>query len=49
MNSRTTNLKLIRNITIEVANMASVGKNILFYVSTFLEKVVFQLMFEIIK
>ena len=49
MNSRTTNLKLIRNITIEVANMASVGKNILFYVSKFLEKVVFQLMLEIIK
>ena len=41
MNSRKTNLKLI---TVEV----SISKDILFHVSKFLEKMVFQLMFEII-
>ena len=42
-------LKLIENITVEVPNTASISKDIMFHVSEFLEKVVFQLMFEIIK
>ena len=42
-------LKLIENITVEVPNTASISKDILFHVSEFLEKIVFQLMFEIIK
>ena len=46
MNNRKTNLKLI---TVEVPNTASISKDILFHVSKFLEKMVFQLMFEIIK
>ena len=49
MNSRKTNWKLIENITVEVPNTASISKDILFHVSKFLEKMVFQLMFEIIK
>ena len=49
MNSRKTNLRLIENITVQVPNMASASKDILFYVSKFLEKMIFQLMFEIIK
>ena len=48
MNSRNTNLKLIENITVEVPNTVSISKDILFHVSTFLEKMVFQFMFEII-
>ena len=49
MNSRKTNLKLIENTTVEVPNTASISKDILFHVSKFLEKMVFQLMFEIIQ
>ena len=49
MNSRRTNLKLIENITVEVLNTSSISKDIFFHVSKFLEKIVFQLMFEIIK
>ena len=49
MNSRKTNSRLIENITVQVPNMASISKNILFHVSKFLEKMIFQLMFEIIK
>ena len=49
MNSRKTNLKLIENITVEALNTASISKDILFHVSRFLEKMVFQLMFEIVK
>ena len=48
MNSRKTNLRLIENITVQVPNTAPASKDILFYVSKFLEKI-FQLMFEIIK
>ena len=49
MNSRKTNLKLIENTTVEVPNTASISKDILFHVSKFLEKMVFQHMFEITK
>ena len=49
VNSRKTNLRLIGNITFRVPKMASVRKGILFHVSKFLEKMIFQLMFEIIK
>ena len=49
MNSRRTNLKLIENITVEVLNTSSISKDIFFHVSKFLEKMVFQVMFEIIK
>ena len=49
MNSRKTNLKLIENITIEDPNTASISKGILFHVFKFPEKMVFQLMFGIIK
>ena len=49
MNSRKINLKLIENITAQVPNTASISKDILFHVSKFLEKIVFQLMFEVIK
>ena len=51
MNSKKTNLKLIENITVQVPNMASISKDILFHVhvSKFLEKMIFQFMFEIIK
>ena len=48
MNSRKTNWELIENITVEVPNTASISKDTLFHVSRFLEKMVFQLMFEII-
>ena len=48
MNSRKTNLRLIENIAVQVPNTAPASKDILFYVSKFLEKI-FQLMFEIIK
>ena len=49
MNSRKSNLRLIENITVQVSNTASVIKNILFHVSKFIEKMMFQLMFEIIQ
>ena len=49
MSRKKTNLRLIENITVQVPNTASVNKNILFHVSKFLEKIIFQLMFEIIK
>ena len=51
MNSKKTNLRLIENITVQVPNMASISKDILLYVhvSKFLEKTIFQLMFEVIK
>ena len=49
MNTRKTNLKLIENITVEVPNTASISKDIMFHVSKFLEKMVFQFMFEIVK
>ena len=49
MNSRKTNLRLIQNITVQVPNTASISKGILFHVSKFLEKLIFPLMFEIIK
>ena len=46
MNSKKTNLTLIENITVQVPNTASVSKDIMFHVSKFLEKMIFQLMFE---
>ena len=49
MNSRKNIWKLIENITVQVPNMVSLSKDILFHVPKFLEKTVFQLMFEIIK
>ena len=49
MNSKTTNLNLIENITIQVPKTVSISKGILLHVSKFLEKMIFQLMFEIIK
>ena len=39
----------VAEVTVKVPNMASVSKDILFHVSKFLEKKVFELMFEIIK
>ena len=49
MNSRKTNLRLNENITTQVPNTASISKGILLHVSKFLEKMIFQLMFETIK
>ena len=49
MNSRKTNLRLIKNIAVQLPYTASVSKGILFHVSKFLEKMIFQLPFEIIK
>ena len=49
MNSRKTKRKLIENITVEVPNTASMSQDILFHVFKFLEKMVFQLLFEIVK
>ena len=49
MKSRKTNRKLFENITFEVSNTVSIRKDILFRVSKFLEKMVLQLLFEIIK
>ena len=49
MSSRKTNLRLIESITVQVPNTASIRKRILFHVPKFLEKIIFQLMFEIIK
>ena len=43
MNSRKTNLRLIENITVQVANTASISKDILFHISKFLEKMIFEL------
>ena len=48
MNSTKTNWKWIENITVEVINATSISKDIFSHVSKFLEKMVFQLMFEII-
>ena len=48
MKIRKTNLRLIENI-IQVPNVALISKGILLHVSKFLEKMIFQLMFEIIK
>ena len=49
MNSRKANLTLIENITAQVSNTASMSKDILLHVSKFLEKMIFQLMFGVIK
>ena len=49
MNSRKTNLRLIKNIAVQLPYTASASKGILFHVSKFLEKMIFQLTFEIIK
>ena len=49
MNSRKTNLRSTGNIKVPVPNTASISKCILFHVSKFLEKIIFQFMFEIIK
>ena len=49
MNSEKTNWILIENIAVEVRNTASISKDIMFHVSKFLQKMFFQLMFEIIK
>ena len=49
MNCRKTNLKLIENISVQVPNTTSISKDIFFHVSKFLEKVIFQLVFEIMK
>ena len=49
MNSRKTNLRLIKNIAVQLPYTVSVSKGILFHVSKFLEKMIFQLTFEIIK
>ena len=49
MNSRKTNLRIIENIAVQVPNAVSIRKGILFHVCKFLEKMPFQLMFEIIK
>ena len=49
MNSRKTNLRLIENITVQDPNTVSISKGILSHVSEFFEKMIFQLMFEVIK
>ena len=49
MNSRKTNLKLIESMRVQVPNTASISKDILFHVSKFIEKMIFQLIFEIIQ
>ena len=49
MNSRKTNLRSTGNIAVQIPNTASISKFILFHVSKFLEKIIFQFMFEIIK
>ena len=41
--------KLIENIKVEVPNTVLISKDILFHVSKFLGKMVFQLIFKIIK
>ena len=47
MNSRKP--EIIESIKVEVSTTASISKDILFHVSKFLEKMVVQLMIEIIK
>ena len=49
MNSRKTNLRIIENITDHMPNTATIGTDILFHLSKCLGKMIFQLMFEIIK
>ena len=49
MGSRKTNLRLIENISVQVPKTVSISKYILFHVSKFLEEIIFQLMFKIIK
>ena len=49
MNSRKTNLGLIEIITVQVPNTESIRKVILFHVSRFLEKMIFQLLFKTVK
>ena len=49
MNSRKINLRLIENITVQVSNTASISRDIFLHVSKFLEKMIFQFMFGIIK
>ena len=50
MNSRNvTNLRLIENVTVQVPDSVSISKILLFHVSKFLEKIIIQFMFEIIK
>ena len=47
MNNKKTNLKLIEKISFQVPNTASISKSIFFYVSKFLEKMMFQLTFGV--
>ena len=49
MNSRKTNLRLIENITVQVANTASISKDILFHISKFLEKMIFELCLKLLR
>ena len=49
INSRKTNFRLIGNITVHVPNTASISEGIFFHVPKFLEKMIFQLMYEITK
>ena len=49
MNSRKANLRLIENTTVQVPNMVSISKGILFHVRKLLEKMIFQLKFDIFK
>ena len=49
MNSRKTNLRLIQNIAVQAPNAASISKGILLHISRFFEKMIFQLIFEIIQ
>ena len=49
MKSRKTNLKSIENITVQVSNTVPIIIDVLSHVSTFLEKMIFQLIFETIK
>ena len=49
MNSRKTNLKSIENITVQVSNTVPIIIDVLSHVSKFLEKMIFQLIFETIK
>ena len=49
MNSTKTNLRLIEKIIVLVSNTASIKQKYYVHVSEFLEKMIFQLMFEIIK
>ena len=49
MNSRKTNLRLIENITVQAANTASISKDILFHISKFLEKMIFELCLKLLR